>query len=79
MDVVDLYCAREPLVSLWRTERNQCVRDADPMNRDVGFENPVQPGHGPLMAGEENANLGYMTLGRLYATGYLKGLLEATA
>jgi mannonate dehydratase len=30
------------------------------------------------MATEENSNPGYMTLGRLYATGYLKGLLEAT-
>jgi mannonate dehydratase len=30
------------------------------------------------MAGEDNDNPGYMTLGRLYATGYMKGLLERT-
>lgn len=32
--------------------------------------------HVPTMAGEENENPGYETLGRLYAIGYLKGLIE---
>lgn len=47
--------------------------------RDVGFEGPARPDHVPTMTGEDNDNPGYMTLGRLYATGYMKGLLEQTA
>lgn len=47
--------------------------------REVGFDGPVRVDHVPTMAGE-NANLpGYANLGRLYAIGYLKGLLEADA
>lgn len=47
--------------------------------REVGFNGPVRVDHVPTMAGE-NANLpGYANLGRLYAIGYLKGLLEADA
>jgi mannonate dehydratase len=46
--------------------------------RDIGFEGPARPDHVPTMAGEDNDNPGYMTLGRLYATGYMKGLLERT-
>ena len=47
--------------------------------REVGFTGPVRVDHVPTMAGE-NANLpGYANLGRLYAIGYLKGLLEADA
>ncbi|WP_227355957.1 mannonate dehydratase [Haladaptatus salinisoli] len=47
--------------------------------RDVGFEGPARPDHVPTMTGEDNDNPGYMTLGRLYAMGYMKGLLEQTA
>lgn len=39
---------------------------------------PVRVDHVPTMAGEENAAPGYNALGRLYALGYLRGLLEAT-
>lgn len=46
--------------------------------REIGFEGPARPDHVPTMAGEDNDNPGYMTLGRLYATGYMKGLLERT-
>ncbi|WP_458187050.1 mannonate dehydratase [Haladaptatus sp. NG-WS-4] len=46
--------------------------------RDIGFDGPARPDHVPTMAGEDNDNPGYMTLGRLYATGYMKGLLEQT-
>lgn len=40
---------------------------------------PIRVDHVPLMAGETQGNVaGYTALGRLYALGYLKGLLEAT-
>ena len=39
---------------------------------------PIRIDHVPTMAEETNANPGYNTLGRLFALGYLKGLLEQT-
>ena len=41
-----------------------------------GVDVPVRVDHVPTMAGEQDTT-GYTALGRLYALGYLKGLLEA--
>jgi len=38
---------------------------------------PVRVDHVPLMFGENPGTTGYTTLGRLFAIGYLKGLIEA--
>ena len=38
---------------------------------------PIRVDHVPLMAGEKQETAGYTALGRLYAIGYLKGILEA--
>jgi len=43
----------------------------------AGFRGPVRCDHVPTMAGEENLSPGYGTLGRLFANGYLRGLMEA--
>ncbi len=43
---------------------------------DNGFDGYVRVDHVPTMAGEENEAPGYEALGRLYAIGYLKGLVE---
>ncbi len=45
--------------------------------RDVGYTGPMRVDHVPTMAGEENIAPGYEVLGRLYAIGYTKGLMEA--
>jgi mannonate dehydratase len=37
---------------------------------------PMRPDHVPTMAGEDNSNPGYHTKGRLFAIGYMRGLLE---
>lgn len=47
--------------------------------RDVGFRGVVRPDHVPTMAGEANDAPGYQILGRLFALGYIKGLVEAAA
>jgi mannonate dehydratase len=47
--------------------------------RDVGYTGPLRVDHVPTMEGEENLNPGYEVLGRLYAIGYAKGLMEAVA
>ena len=44
--------------------------------RDVGFSGPIRPDHAPAMEGDPNTNPGYEALGRLYAFGYMRGLLE---
>lgn len=45
--------------------------------RDVGYTGPMRVDHVPTMIGEENLNPGYEVMGRLYAIGYAKGLMEA--
>jgi len=46
---------------------------------DAGFRGPVRCDHVPTMAGEDPTNHvpGYGTLGRLFANGYLLGLMDA--
>lgn len=44
--------------------------------KKCGISVPVRVDHVPLMAGETQETAGYTALGRLYAIGYLKGILE---
>lgn len=44
--------------------------------REIGYGGAVRVDHVPTMAGEDNREPGYAALGRLFALGYLKGLLE---
>jgi mannonate dehydratase len=46
---------------------------------EIGFTGPLRPDHVPTMYGETNERPGYMTLGNLYATGYIRGLMESVA
>jgi mannonate dehydratase len=43
---------------------------------EIGFAGPLRLDHAPTMAGESNDNPGYEAMGRLYAIGYIKGLME---
>ena len=42
-----------------------------------GTDVPIRVDHFPTLVGEKIRNEGYDTLGRLFAIGYLKGILEA--
>ena len=44
--------------------------------KQCGINVPIRVDHVPLLAGEKPDLAGYTALGRLYAIGYLKGLLE---
>jgi mannonate dehydratase len=46
--------------------------------RDVGFDGPIRPDHVPQFVGEAGEP-GYTMLGRLFAYGYIRGLMQATA
>lgn len=44
--------------------------------RQCGIDVPIRVDHVPLMAGESQETAGYTALGRLFAIGYLKGILD---
>ena len=44
--------------------------------RDAGINALMRPDHTPSMAGEDNALPGYEMQGRLFAVGYIKGIME---
>lgn len=46
--------------------------------KKCGIDVPIRVDHVPLMAGEKEGTAGYTALGRLFAIGYLKGILEST-
>jgi mannonate dehydratase len=68
----------ESFVETWHDNGPTDMQAAIQAYRDVGFDGPIRPDHVPTMANEDNDNPGYETNGRLYAVGYLNGLLEAT-
>jgi mannonate dehydratase len=45
--------------------------------KEIGFKGVLRPDHVPTLAGESNESPGYATLGRLYAVGYIRGLMES--
>ena len=45
--------------------------------KEIGFAGTVRPDHAPSMAGEPNDTPGYEMLGRLFAAGYLRGLMQS--
>ena len=47
--------------------------------RDIHFEGPIRPDHVPQLSGEEEGEAGYTMLGRLFAVGYMRGLMQAVS
>ena len=45
--------------------------------QEIGFDGPIRPDHVPTLEGDDNIPPGYTTRGRLYAVGYMRGLMEA--
>lgn len=56
-----------------QTDMYKCIQ----AYRDAGYHGVCRPDHVPTMEGDENDNPGYSSVGRLFAVGYLRGLLEA--
>ena len=58
--------------------REEPIKDEAAMQayRDIGFDGPMRPDHVPQMAGEEDGEPGYTMLGRLFAYGYMRGLMH---
>ncbi len=66
----------ENFVETWHddgpTDLFECLRTY----REVGFDGPMRPDHVPTVEGDSNVNPGYSLYGRLFALGYIRGLME---
>ena len=45
---------------------------------EIGFSGPIRPDHVPQLEGEDDGEPGYTMLGRLFAYGYIRGLIHGT-
>ncbi|MBI4877995.1 MAG: mannonate dehydratase [Acidobacteria bacterium] len=41
-----------------------------------GFDGPIRPDHAPTLEGESNDNPGYAMVGKVFAFGYMKGIMD---
>lgn len=44
---------------------------------DIRFDGPIRPDHVPQLVGEDDGEPGYTTRGRLFAWGYIRGLMQS--
>ncbi|MFC6906479.1 mannonate dehydratase [Halalkalicoccus tibetensis] len=72
----DVEGTADSFVETWHDDGPTDMLAAMRAYREVGFEGPMRPDHVPTMAGEQNTKPGYETKGRLFAIGYMTGLLE---
>lgn len=56
-----------------KTDMLECMK----AYRDIGYDGVCRPDHVPTMEGDSNASPMYSSIGRLFAIGYIKGLMEA--
>jgi mannonate dehydratase len=56
-----------------QTDMAACIR----AYLETGFDGVCRPDHVPTMDGDSNDRPGYSTLGRLFAIGYIRGLIQA--
>ncbi|VTT85773.1 Mannonate dehydratase [Halorubrum sp. DM2] len=71
----------EEFVETWQDDGPTDMLAAMEAYREVGFDGPIRPDHVPRMLGEDHrddAQAGYTDMGRLFAVGYMTGLLEQT-
>ncbi|MWV39885.1 mannonate dehydratase [Natrialba sp. INN-245] len=66
----------DAFVETWHDEGPTDMQAAIDAYREVGFDGPIRPDHVPTMEGEDNSIPGYHITGKIFAVGYIKGLLE---
>ena len=57
-------------------EHVRAMADIMKVYKENNINVPIRVDHVPLMAGESQELAGYTAVGRLYAIGYLKGIME---
>lgn len=55
-----------------KTDMLECMK----AYRDIGYDGVCRPDHVPTMEGDSNETPMYSSIGRLFAIGYIKGLME---
>jgi mannonate dehydratase len=74
----DVEGSADSFVETWHDDGPTDMKAAIEAYRDVGFDGPIRPDHVPKMVGEDDrpeAMTGYTDMGRLFAVGYIEGLL----
>jgi mannonate dehydratase len=74
----DVEGTAESFVETWHDDGPTDMRAAIDAYREAGFEGPIRPDHVARMVGEEGREEtmeGYTDMGRLFAVGYIEGLL----
>jgi mannonate dehydratase len=66
-------------VETWHDAGPTDMRSCIDAYRGIGFDGLMRSDHVPTLHGEVAAEAGYGVLGRLYAVGYIRGLIEGSA
>lgn len=74
----DVRGTAENFAETWQDNGMTDMAEAMRAYREVGFDGPMRPDHVPQMIGEDDGEPGYTMLGRLFAYGYIRGLMHAT-
>jgi mannonate dehydratase len=75
----DVRGTAESFVETWHDNGPTDMPAAMRALREVGFDGPLRPDHVPQLVGEEDGDPGYTMQGRLFAYGYIRGLMQAAA
>lgn len=74
----DVHGTADKFAESWHDNGQTDMAAAMRAYREVGFDGPMRPDHVPQMIGEDDGEPGYTMLGRLFAFGYIRGLMHAT-
>jgi mannonate dehydratase len=74
----DVIGTAEDFRETWQDNGQTDMAEAMRAYREIGFEGPIRPDHVPQMLGEADGEPGYTQLGRLFAYGYIRGMMHAT-
>jgi mannonate dehydratase len=77
----DVEGTADSFVETWQDEGPTDMLAAMEAYQNVDFNGPIRPDHVPKMVGENDrtgTHAGYTDMGRLFAIGYMKGLIEQT-
>ena len=74
----DVIGTAECFTETWQDTGQTDMAEAMRAYREIGFDGPMRPDHVPQMIGEDDGEPGYTMLGRLFAFGYIRGLMHAT-
>ena len=65
-------------VETFHDEGQTDMHEAMRTYKAIRFNGPARPDHVPKLEGEEGDGSGYTMLGRLFAVGYMRGLIHST-